>query len=48
MGALTTHILDTAHGHPAAAVRIDLYAEQGAGWMLLRSVQTNSDGRCEQ
>jgi len=47
MGALTTHILDTAHGHPAAAVRIDLYAEQGAGWMLLRSVQTNSDGRCE-
>lgn len=47
MGALTTHILDTAHGLPAAAVHIDLYAEQGADWVLLRSVQTNADGRCD-
>ena len=47
MGALTTHILDTAHGRPAAAVQIDLYAEQGAEWVLSRSVQTNADGRCD-
>jgi 5-hydroxyisourate hydrolase len=24
-GRLTTHVLDTAHGMPAAGVRIDLY-----------------------
>ena len=47
MGALTTHILDTAHGRPAAAVQIDLYAQQGAEWVLLRSVQSNADGRCD-
>ena len=71
MGALTTHILDTAHGRPAAAVQIDLYAEQGnawpsqvsltptggglgvarpwgrSEWVLLRSAQTNADGRCD-
>ena len=47
MGALTTHILDTAHGRPAVAVHIDLFAYQGAGWALLRSAQTNADGRCD-
>lgn len=47
MGALTTHILDTSHGRPAAAVRIDLYAERETGWALLGTVQTNADGRCD-
>lgn len=47
MGKLTTHILDTAHGRPAASVLIDLYAERGKSWVLLDSVRTNADGRCD-
>ncbi|MBL3950272.1 5-hydroxyisourate hydrolase, partial [Bacteroides thetaiotaomicron] len=26
MGKLTTHVLDTAHGRPGAAIKVDLYA----------------------
>ena len=44
MGRLTTHVLDTAHGKPGAGMRIDLF--QGDG-RLLKSVETNSDGRCD-
>ena len=29
MGRLTTHVLDTAHGTPAAAVAITLYRNVG-------------------
>lgn len=48
MGRLTTHILDTANGHPAAGVKIDLYAvDADGGLTALNSVTTNSDGRCD-
>jgi len=47
MGFLTTHVLDTAHGRPAAGVRIDLYRIDG-GRRHLRSAATNKDGRCEE
>jgi 5-hydroxyisourate hydrolase len=43
---LTTHVLDTAHGRPAAGLRIDLFAIGGDGRArLLRSAITNADGR---
>ncbi|RZA32330.1 MAG: 5-hydroxyisourate hydrolase, partial [Lysobacteraceae bacterium] len=29
MGKLSTHVLDTAHGRPAAHVAIELYAVDG-------------------
>ena len=45
MGFLTTHVLDTAHGCPAANVQIDLYRIDN-GHHLLRSAKTNEDGRC--
>ncbi len=54
MGKLTTHILDVSAGKPAARVRIDLYrVEKGASEAeqtatKLRSVTTNSDGRCDE
>ena len=49
MGRLTTHILDTANGRPAAGVAIDLYAvEADGGLTSLASVTTNSDGRCDE
>ena len=47
MGKLTTHILDTAHGAPAAGVDIRLYALQ-AERTLRASATTNADGRTEQ
>ena len=46
MGRLTTHVLDTANGRPAAAVRIDLFAV-GPERRLVKSVETNADGRCD-
>ena len=47
MGRLSTHILDTAQGKPAAGVRVELFREDGAGERLAERV-TNADGRCEQ
>jgi 5-hydroxyisourate hydrolase len=47
MGRLTTHVLDTAAGHPAAGLTIDLYRHEGTQRSLLLSVKTNEDGRVE-
>ncbi len=46
MGRLTTHVLDTAHGKPAAGVVIRLYHCAADGRQLLAQHATNSDGRC--
>lgn len=49
MGKLTTHILDTAHGCPAAGVQIHLYRCVLDGTRtLIKTVFTNHDGRCDQ
>lgn len=48
MGKLSTHVLDTMHGIPAAGVLIDLYAVQGEQRQRLKQLHTNSDGRCDQ
>lgn len=47
MAGLTTHILDTAHGRPAANVAIRLFAVQAGGARLLREAESNADGRCD-
>lgn len=47
MGKLSTHVLDTAHGRPAAHVAIELYAVDGAHRSLLAQATTNADGRCD-
>jgi len=47
MGRLTTHILDTARGCPAARVKIDFFAVSGDGMTEIASVTTNDDGRCD-
>ncbi len=44
MARLSTHILDTTHGKPAAGVRIELFDATGA--KLLETV-TNADGRTD-
>ncbi len=46
-GRLTTHVLDTALGKPAQGLKIDLFAIEGEQRRLLRTVETNSDGRVD-
>ena len=47
-GRLTTHVLDTASGKPAQGVTVSLFAiEASGGRRLLKSTQTNGDGRCD-
>ncbi len=47
-GYLTTHVLDTARGCPAAGLRIDLYRIDGDKRALVRSLVTNEDGRTDE
>lgn len=46
MGKLSTHVLDTAHGRPAADVAVELYGVDGGERTLLARALTNADGRC--
>lgn len=43
MGKLTTHVLDTALGEPAAGLKIEVWRDA-----LLKTITTNSDGRADQ
>lgn len=45
MGRLTTHVLDTALGKPAAGLRIELFREGEA--TALKVLHTNPDGRAD-
>jgi 5-hydroxyisourate hydrolase len=44
MGRLTTHILDTAHGEPAAKVAVRLFRSAGSR-EFVAGATTNDDGR---
>ena len=46
-GRLTTHVLDTASGLPAAGLEIGLFRISGGGRTHLKTVITNADGRCD-
>ena len=46
-GYLTTHVLDTAKGCPAAGLRIDLYRINGETRSHLATMVTNDDGRTD-
>lgn len=46
-GYLTTHVLDTARGLPAAGLEITLYRITGAGRDELARMTTNADGRTD-
>ena len=47
MGQLTTHVLDTMNGCPAAGMRVRLYALQGGTPALIKEVVLNDDGRAD-
>lgn len=42
---VTTHILDTAAGKPAAGVAVELYARDGEAWSQIGTGTTDADGR---
>ena len=46
-GYLTTHVLDTARGLPAAGMKIELYRLDGQDRVLMKTVTTNDDGRTD-
>ncbi len=53
-GRLTTHVLDTCSGKPAADMAVRLYVREAAlapagtaAWRLLGSAVTNADGRLD-
>jgi 5-hydroxyisourate hydrolase len=44
---LSTHVLDTANGHPARDMQIELWSVTGTQRKLLKTVRTNNDGRTD-
>jgi 5-hydroxyisourate hydrolase len=48
MGKLTTHVLDTTGGRPAAGMRIDFAAVAPDGAQSIRTVQTSDEGRTDK
>lgn len=48
-GKLTTHVLDTAHGRPAAQMAIELWFLDAAveEKLLIQDTRTNQDGRTD-
>lgn len=47
MGQLTTHVLDTANGCPAAGMAVTLYRLQGETATRLKAITLNRDGRAD-
>jgi len=49
MNRVSTHVLDTARGKPAAGVPVRLDQQDSSGqWSTLGAAQTDQDGRCAQ
>jgi 5-hydroxyisourate hydrolase len=47
MGRLSTHVLDTVRGRPAAGVAVELFALEGEARRLVERARTNPDGRTD-
>jgi len=47
MGRLSTHVLDTHSGRPAAGVAIELFVISPEGERLVKRAVTNADGRTD-
>ena len=44
---LSTHVLDTMHGSPAAGMAVSLYTTQGDSATLVKRFVLNADGRSD-
>lgn len=47
MSAITTHVLDTSRGRPAADVRVELHLKSGENWKAIGEGRTDANGRCQ-
>lgn len=45
MNGITTHVLDTARGRPAAGVAVSLARRSGDAWADLSTARTDANGR---
>ena len=45
MSGISTHVLDTARGRPAAGVAVSLARKSGNGWTELAAASTDAGGR---
>jgi len=49
MSGISTHVLDTARGKPAARVPLRLHRQDSAGsWRQIGAGETDNDGRCAE
>ena len=46
MSGITTHVLDTVLGKPAAGVAVRLEKREGGTWTQVGASATDADGRC--
>jgi 5-hydroxyisourate hydrolase len=46
MSAITTHVLDTSRGKPAAGMRVALHRKSGEHWKLIGESSADANGRC--
>jgi 5-hydroxyisourate hydrolase len=46
MSAITTHVLDTSRGRPAAGLKIELHLKSGENWKSVGLGVTDENGRC--
>ena len=46
--SISTHILDTGSGRPAAGVAVELDFDDGGEWVTLNAVATDGDGRVRE
>lgn len=47
MSSITTHVLDTSRGRPAAGVRVELHRKSGNEWTLIGEARSDTNGRCQ-
>jgi 5-hydroxyisourate hydrolase len=47
-GFLTTHVLDTAHGRPAASLNLGVFRVEGEERRHVKTIRTTSDGRTDK
>jgi 5-hydroxyisourate hydrolase len=46
MSTITTHVLDTSRGRPAADLKVELHKKSGEDWKSIGAGVTDASGRC--
>ena len=46
MSTITTHVLDTSRGRPAADLKVELHRKSGEEWKSIGAGITDASGRC--